>query len=109
MMNVPLPGNRLKKLMTNKLTGKAGFAKNLIPKPPTSSVGDSGLKQLSLAEFLQPMMAAMTQKQPWIEDFGGDQITMPADLYEVLTAFSSMQKSMPNMPKGHPPTSQNSE
>jgi len=75
MMNVPFSGNRFGNLKPNQ--------------PPASAAAP--LKQLSLSEFLKPLAIALKQKQPWVEDFGCDQISLPPDLYEVIKTFSGMQ------------------
>ncbi len=79
MMNLPLPTHRLKNV-----------GKGLNPVASPSPAGPE-LKQLPLAEFLKPMLAAIHQSQPWVEDFHSDQIMLPLDLYEVIKEFSRLQ------------------
>lgn len=87
MMNTPFFGDR--------------FRRTQAKKPSNSSVGPSKerstqeLKQLSLAEFLQPLATAIRQKQPWVDDFGTDQIMVSPDLYEVIQTFAVMQSKRP--------------
>ncbi len=89
MMNVPLPGNRFTNLT-------AATAKSpLIPSSP-EPLPNQNLKQLPLSEFLQPLVTAMTQKQPWVDDFSNDPIMLPPDLYEVIKTFAKMQTPKPS-------------
>ena len=81
MMNLPLPNDRL-----NAMAAELG--KNM-PSPPA---GHDQLKKLPLSEFLKPMMTAVRQSQPWIDDFGNDTIMLPVDLYEVIKEFARLQK-----------------
>ena len=85
MMNLPLPNNRLK-------LGTAGWNKL----KPATNPPSSDLMQVSLSEFLQPMMAAIKQSQPWVNDFENDQIMLPVDLYEVIKEFARLQTKKPS-------------
>lgn len=85
MMNLPLPNNRIPGLSRN--SSPTNKPANAAAKPVSNQ-----LKQLPLQEFLQPMVAAMNQAQPWVEDFGSDQIMLPVDLYEVIKEFARLQK-----------------
>ena len=80
MMNLPLPNNRLNKLatVTQSDSGK-------------TKTNASHLKKLPLNEFLQPLVTAMHQRQPWVDDFCNDQIMLPVDLYEVIKEFTRLQ------------------
>ena len=49
------------------------------------------LKLVSLNEFLQPLVAAVGQRQPWVDDFGDDKVMLSADLYEVIREFAKLQ------------------
>ena len=49
------------------------------------------LKRVSLGEFIQPLVTAAGQRQPWLEDFGNDSIMLPADLYDVIKEYSRLQ------------------
>jgi hypothetical protein len=80
MMNLPLPNNRLP---------DSDHALSSIGGLPASAAAP--LKQLTLSEFLKPMMAALQQRQPWVDDFRNDPIMLPVDLYEVVREFARLQ------------------
>ena len=80
MMNLPLPNHRLQ-------IGTAGLA----AMKPSAQPPQDELMKLALSEFLKPMMAAVKQSQPWINDFENDQIMLPVDLYEVIKEFARLQ------------------
>ncbi|MGI9516270.1 MAG: hypothetical protein ACR2NP_04425 [Pirellulaceae bacterium] len=49
------------------------------------------LKLVSLRELLQPLLTAVGQRQPWVEDFQDDQLMLSADSYEVIHEFARLQ------------------
>lgn len=49
------------------------------------------LKLVSLKELLQPLVTAVGQRQPWVDDFRDDQVMLSADLYEVIREFARLQ------------------
>ena len=80
MINLPLPPRE---------TGSV-----LPGQPSNSSTTDqpaSPLKRVSLGEFIQPLVAAAGQRQPWLEDFGDESIMLPADLYDVIREYARLQ------------------
>ncbi|MDG2104017.1 MAG: hypothetical protein P8J91_09720 [Pirellulaceae bacterium] len=80
MMNLPFPNDRLKPFKSNlKVMGPK-------PTPP-----EPDWKPMSLADFVQPMMAALEQGQPWVNDFASDTIMLPVDLHEVIQAYAEIQ------------------
>lgn len=49
--------------------------------------------QMPLGEILPLLADAHLNQRAWIHDFGGDTITVSADLYEVLLAYQRYQRS----------------
>lgn len=84
MMNLPLHHNRLANA-------------NLFP-ATTKKRSNRDLKQIPLADFLKPMLQAVDQSQPWVNDFDNDSIMLPVDLYEVIQAYAQLQSNPPKPP-----------
>ncbi len=80
MMNLPFPNDRLKPFKSSlKVTG---------PKPTQPG---PDWKPMSLSDFIQPMLTAVEQGQPWVNDFATDTIMLPVDLHEVIHAYTQIQ------------------
>ena len=59
------------------------------PKAPTYSASNSGASSVTvtLDEVLPLLADAVASRRTWLSDFADDQITISADLHEVLMAY----------------------
>jgi hypothetical protein len=48
---------------------------------------------LKLGAILEPLAEAYNSQRAFVEDFADDDVQIPADLYEALTASITMRKS----------------
>ena len=55
-------------------------------KPSDNSVS------VPLAEILPALADAATQGRTWVNDFADDEITIPADLYDVIIAYQHFNR-----------------
>lgn len=99
MMNLPLPQRRFDDAHFKK---KNVDLLNLMPtkKADQAKKPEDQLKMVALSELINPLIKAIEQSQPWVEDFGQEQIIVSADLHEVLNAFANLQMAK----KRKPPT-----
>ena len=56
---------------------------------PTLSKGDDGVPRITvpLSEVLPLLAEAVNSHRTWLSDFDDDEVTVSADLYEVLLAY----------------------
>lgn len=53
---------------------------------------DDSRVTLSVAEVLPLLADAVNSNRTWLRDFAHDEITIPADLYEVLSAYQYLRR-----------------
>lgn len=53
---------------------------------------ESPLQTVRFGDLLEPLQRAMGQGPVWLQDFCNDDVLLPRDLYEVLQAFSRIQR-----------------
>jgi hypothetical protein len=60
----------------------------------TATVNGSGESRVtvSVGEVLPLLAEAMASRRTWLQDFEGDDITISADLYEVLLAYQYFRR-----------------
>ena len=61
---------------------------------PTLSKSEDGsaVVKASLAKILPMLADAFQSQRTWLEDFEDDEVTIPADLYEVLLAYQYFRR-----------------
>ena len=62
--------------------------------PPTVTKTDDGVVQVTapLAKLLPLLADAVNSQRTWLEDFEDDDVTISADLYEVLLAYQYFRR-----------------
>lgn len=60
---------------------------------PLSEVKASGKVDIRLKTLFDTMTDATIQGLAWTEDFQDETVSIPTDLYEVMTAYRQMKKS----------------
>lgn len=58
----------------------------------TTAAPGSEKVTLPLGEMLPLLAEAFASQRTWLRDFAGDEITIPADLYEVILAYQHYRR-----------------
>ena len=72
--------------MARQLRIYRGPAEQSAPQRPASTTGHNTVT-VSVAEVLPLLADAVASQRTWLTDFADDDITISADLYEVLLAY----------------------
>lgn len=59
--------------------------------PAVAAAGDTGVK-VSLGEVLPLLADAVASSRTWLSDFADDEITISADLHDVLQAYRHFRR-----------------
>lgn len=61
--------------------------------PPSARMSADNQQVTAKASHLMPLLAdAIISQRVWLADFADDEVTVPADLYEVLMAYQHFRR-----------------
>ena len=78
--------------MAHQLRIYRGPGEESAARPTTSTAKNASQISVSVGEVLPLLADAVASQRTWLKDFKDDEITISADLYEVLAAYWNMRR-----------------